>query len=458
MTGAARDGRNDGGGGARHGTTIDHGGVLNELVRGEWVEPGTGTRHGIPLDDVVVRDSLDGAEAELVRALHPGESLTVVSDPRTRAALGERVFRALAAGGLDVREHVWETPASSERGVAELRTATRGTDALIAVGSGTINDTVKYAAFLDGRPYSVFATSPMTAYTTSTASITSDDGLKGSITCRGARGAFFDLSVLADCPKRLVAAAFADVICRTTSQVDWLLSHLLLGTRYVETPYALLAIDEPGMIGSAAGLAAGDTDALAALTRISALMGLGTTFTDTTHSGSMHEHMISHWIDMFAGDLHPGTSHGEQVGVATVTMSDLQNRVLGSATPPILHATDVPEAMLRARYPADVADGLIRQSRAKALSGHAGDALNRRLETEWPAMRERLAAVALPLETVWDAMGEAGCRRTATELGLDAGFYRDTVSNARWMRDRFGALDLVGDSAGLERFVSTMRV
>ncbi len=444
-------------GGRGTGATIDFGGVLNELVRGEWVEPGTGARRGIPLDDIVIRASLDGAEAELVRGVHPDRSLTVVSDPFTHAALGARVHAALRADGLHVREHVWERPSCSKRGVAELREATRGTDALIAVGSGTVNDTVKYAAFLDGRPYSVFPTSPMNAYTTSTASVTFD-GLKRSITCRGARGVFFDLSVLARCPKRLVSAAFADVICRTTAQADWLLSHRLLGTEYRATPYALLAIDEPGMIANASALLAGDPDALGALTRISAIMGLGTTFTDTTHSGSMHEHMISHWIDMFAGDRHPGTSHGEQVGVATVTMSDLQNRAFGRETPPVLHPTRVPEARLREHCGVEIAEGMIAQSRAKTLDAAAADALNRRLDDEWPALRAELAGVVLPFDELWDAMGAAGCQRTATDLGLDADFYRDAVLHARWMRDRYGALDLVGDSTGLEGFVATLRV
>ena len=447
-------------GGAREGVpgaSVDYGGVVDELVRGEWVEPGTGRRHGIPIDRIVIRASLEGAEAELVARAHPGQSLTVVSDPRTHEALGARVHRALRADGVEVREHVWTDPVCSDRGVAEIREATAGTDALIAVGSGTINDTVKYAAFLDDRSYSVFPTSPMNAFTTSTASVTFD-GLKRSITCRGARGVFFDLSVLADCPKRLVSAAFADVICRTTAQADWLLSHLLLGTDYVDTPFALLAVDEPGMVRGAPALLAGDLDALGALTRISALMGLGTTFTDTTHSGSMHEHMISHWIDMFAGDLHPGTSHGEQVGVATVTMSDLHNRTFASETPPTLGPTEVPEAMLRERYPAEIAKGMIEQSRAKALSAHAADALNGKLDDGWPGIRERLREVVLPFDALWDAMGAAGCQRTATDLGLDVDFYRDAVANARWMRDRFGGLDLLGDAGGLERFVSTMRV
>ena len=441
----------------------DHSGVLDALVRGEWEEPGTGVRHGIPIDAIAIRDSLDGAEAELVAMRHPGESLVVVSDPFTRDALGRRVLAALETAGLPVTEFVWEKPSCCEQGVETVREATRGRDALIAVGSGTINDTVKYASWLDGRPYSVFPTSPMNAYTTSTASV-AFGGFKKSITCHGARGVFFDLSVLARCPPRLVSAAFADVICRTTAQVDWLLSHLLFDTAYAETPYALLAIDEPEMIRRADEMLAGDTDALALLTRIAAIMGLGTSFTVTTHSGSMHEHMISHYIDMFAGDAHPGSSHGEQVGVATVTMSRLQNAMLGLERPPELRPTAIPEARLRERFAPSVADNLVEQSRVKALDARASDALNARLERDWSALRARLGEALLPFDVLHRAMGEAGCRRTASELELDPVFYREAVANARWTRDRYGMLDLAGDAilpddgAGshLEAFVESM--
>ena len=81
------------------------------------------------------------------------------------------------------------------------------------------------------------------------------------------------------------------------------------------------------------------------LTRIAAIMGLGTSVTGTTHSGSMAEHMISHYIDMFAGD-----AHGEQVGVATLTMSRLQNQILGKDQPPTSQPTEIPTAELRARF------------------------------------------------------------------------------------------------------------
>jgi len=189
----------------------DHTGILRDVVNGDWIEPGTGKQYDISIQDIVIQDSLDGMEAELIEKLHKGKSISVVSDPFTHDALGARVYKSLAAQGLNVQEYVWQEPMCSDKGVAHIREATRNCDVRIAVGSGTINDAVKYACFLDDRDYSVFATSPMNAFTTGTASV-SFDGFKKSISCRGAQGVYFDLAVLSNCPAQLISAAFACLI------------------------------------------------------------------------------------------------------------------------------------------------------------------------------------------------------------------------------------------------------
>lgn len=430
----------------------DFSGVIGELVEGRWHDPRTGERRTVPIENIVISDSLEGSEAELVGRAHPGKSITVVSDERTRAVLGERVLRAIQPLGR-VKEFVWDRPRITPDGMEELAAGTRDAEALVAVGSGTISDSVKYGTFLSRREYSVFPTSPMNAYTTPTASV-SVDGFKQSITCHSAKGVFFDLGVLSKCPRRLVAAAFADVVCRTTSQVDWLASHLLFDTPYDETAYTLLAYDEGPMIAHADQVVTGDFEALAMLTRLAALMGLATSFTRTTHVGSMAEHMVSHYIDMFAGEGHPHTSHGEQVGVATLTMSKLQNQILNADRPPVFHPTEIPENHLRERF-GPAADEMIAQTRRKALDRGKADALNRRLEREWPRIAERLRTVMLPDATLHDAMRQAGCQLTGVELGLDAEFYRDAVRYSRFIRDRFSFLDVAGDSGQLEAFAAT---
>src|ERR1700675_4356841 len=141
----------------------DYSGVIGELVAGRWHDPHTGVRQTIPVESIVIADTLEGSEAYLIQQVHPGKSLCVISDQFTRAVLGERVFRALQPLG-NVREFIWERPRITPSGLDELMAGVGDAQALIAIGSGTINDSTKYATFLAKREYSVFATSPMSAY------------------------------------------------------------------------------------------------------------------------------------------------------------------------------------------------------------------------------------------------------------------------------------------------------
>ena len=86
--------------------------------------------------------------------------------------------------------------------VEKIRLATAKCDAVIAVGSGTINDLCKYGSAQDKKPYAVFATAPsMNGYTSVNAAITVH-GHKMSLAAQAPMGAFFDLAVLAAAPAR----------------------------------------------------------------------------------------------------------------------------------------------------------------------------------------------------------------------------------------------------------------
>ena len=78
----------------------DYSGILRDLVEGTWVEPSTGKQYDVGIKDIVIRESLDGHEAELVAKQHAGRSIAIVSDPYTHDALGARVFAALKQGRL----------------------------------------------------------------------------------------------------------------------------------------------------------------------------------------------------------------------------------------------------------------------------------------------------------------------------------------------------------------------
>jgi glycerol-1-phosphate dehydrogenase [NAD(P)+] len=194
----------------------------------------------------------------------------------------------------------------------------------------------------------------------------------------------------------------------------------------------------------------GDFDALATLTRVSAIMGLGTSFTGTTHVGSMAEHMISLHRHV-RGERDPGTSHGEQVGVATLTMSALQNEILNRAETPRMSPTVTPEPELHEKFGA-AADTMVEQTARKALDADKAAALNARFNREWDTIRESSRGVMRPADQIRNAMQTAGCQLTGGDLGLKPEFYQDAVRYARFIRDRWTMLDTAGDSAQLEAF------
>lgn len=433
--------------------TKDYGGVINELVAGVWKHPQTGKEVSINIRSIVIKETLEGMEGSLIYPLHKNEKLGVVSDRYTYEILGRRIGSALRSEGFAIEEIVWKKPHSAIERVEELRHLSRHCDGLVAVGSGTINDSVKYAAFLDKKGFSVFPTSPQLAYATPTASI-SFGGFKKSITALPAQGVFFDLSVVSQCPIRLTRSAFADVICRTTAQVDWLMSHLLFSTHYRKLPYILLAYDEDSLFGNATALKEGNFEAFGTLVRICAIMGLGTCFTSTSHSGSMGEHMMSHYIDMFFNDLHPNTLHGEQVGVTSLTMSRLQNRILCENIPPTLAPTKIDEADIYARYGKEIGQQCIEELKRKALDQKKADRVNRFLQENWERFADQLREVMLPTDRMWNAMEEIGAPKTARELGLPPAFYLEVMLYSREVRDRFTMLDVARDSGMLEEFAA----
>jgi glycerol-1-phosphate dehydrogenase [NAD(P)+] len=429
----------------------DYGGVINKLVAGEWKHPHNGQALSINIRSIVIKETLAGMEGHLIAPLHKNEKLGVVSDRYTYEVLGRRIGSALRSEGFAIEEIVWEKPHADIEKVTELRHLTRHCDGLVAVGSGTINDSVKYASFLDKKRYSVFPTSPQLAYGTPTASI-SFGGFKKSITALPAQGVFFDLSVVSQCPIRLTRSAFADLICRTTAQVDWLMSHLLFGTQYHEVPYILLAYEEDGLFDHAKALQENDLDAFGILVRTCALMGLAICIASTSHPGSMGEHMMSHYIDMFFNDANPNTLHGEQVGVASLTMSRLQNRILGEKNPPNLAPTQIDETGMYARYGKEIGQQSIAELKRKALDQEKVDKVNRYLDENWEDFAGQLRKVMLPTERLLNAMQAIGAPQTGRDLGFPHSFYREIVLHSREVRDRFTMLDVAADSGMLEGF------
>ncbi|TMQ12207.1 MAG: sn-glycerol-1-phosphate dehydrogenase [Deltaproteobacteria bacterium] len=421
---------------------------LAQLLAGDYRDPETGEPLGAASRAVVIEDSLDGREADLVAALGLGDRLAVVADEDTHAALGRRVERALAARFSVQQIVLGRAPHADTATLDRLAAALDpGIDAVVAVGSGTINDLCKLAALGRGRPQVVFATAPsMNGYTSLSASIT-EGGLKRTVRAATPVGAFFDLGVLAAAPIRLIRAGLGDSVCRPTAQADWLLAHLLFGRAYREAPFALLARDEPVLLAEARGLVSGDLAVMRSLVRTLVLSGFGMTICGGSYPASQGEHLLSHYIEMMRPPDLPAALHGEQTGVCALAMARLQDRVLARDAPPVVHPTRVTRDDVLRRFGAERGEACWRELEPKRIDRDRAEQLTARLAAGWDAMRARIRGVTLGHSRMVAALAAAGAPTAPDQLGWPDALLDDALAHAREIRNRYTFLDFALDIA-----------
>jgi glycerol-1-phosphate dehydrogenase [NAD(P)+] len=342
---------------------------------------------------------------------------------------------------------VLSTPHADADTVARLRAMLDpGTDAVVAVGSGTLNDLSKMVAFERGCPQLVFATAPsMNGYTSVSASIMVD-GVKRSVRTRTPVGVFFDLRVLAAAPLRLIRAGLGDSACRPTAQADWLLAHRLLGRPYRVAPFAMLADDEPALFGQAGALVAGELAVMRHLVRTLVLSGFGMTICGGSYPASQGEHLLSHYVDMMRSPDLPEAFHGEQIGVCTVAMARLQDRCLARASPPQLHPSTLAREQLVRHFGPVIGDACWQELATKRFDAAHTERLNAHLARHWDAIRGELERVTLGAARLSAVLADAGAPITPQALGWPPALFDHALRHAREIRDRYTFLDFAADA------------
>ena len=428
--------------------------LIEDLIAGRWIHPEKQDFASVPFESIVIKENMEGQEVELLKQVGLSKNLLLVCDVTTYKVLGKRIENAFRASG-EMEVMILDHPHADLGFVENLRPKLSSFDGVVACGSGTVNDICKHSTMLNGQRYAVFATSgSMNGYTSATASMRLDSGLKISLPSHAPAGFFVDLSVSASAPPYLAASGFGDCLCRSVAQVDWWLSHRLLGTLYLQSPYIIQEQDEPKLNSRAGQLPKGDIEAMGYLHRVLTLGGLGVSFSGVSNAGSMGEHQISHYIDCFAGGRHPGTLHGQQVGVASLTMARLQRKLLSSDKPPTLKKTIIDLPDMERRMGNEIAKQCRDEFAKKSFDGASLEQANERLQEIWTELKEEVQPFLISVDEMEEMLKSSGGPVNYQELRVDAELYRDAIVHCREMRNRFSFLDIAADAGLLKDFAS----
>lgn len=393
---------------------------------------------------------------EIVRrhGLHGGALL--VADPITYEVCGRQVAAHLE-GVCPVRTAVLGGPdgleANEETVRAPLEYLSDDTGFMIAVGAGTVNDIVKYAATQAGVPYLAVPTAPsMNGYTSLVVALMSG-GLKATAPGNPPVAVVGDLEVLCAAPDPMIKAGLGDIIAKWTSNADWYLGHRVKGDYFCALPTSIIRDLEAKYCREPERLAAADPTAVAALAEALMYSGISMVVAGTSSPASGAEHLISHTLDMRAslvGRRHE--LHGAQVGVATIFVAALYEEVCR------WDPARLDLAALRKGYPAleahaevaraffgSLTDAVMGQFEQKQMPWHEKQIELEALAARWREMISGIRPYLKPAHQIRSILQRAGAPATAAQLGLGAEEFLATVRHARMIRSRYTVLDLAQD-------------
>jgi len=255
------------------------------------------------------------------------DKILVVFDNNTYKVAGEKVVELLKKDDFNVKELLFDC--GTDILIPDEKTLGRivqeqdlDVGLIIAVGSGVINDSVKFVTSRTKLPYIVVATAPsMDGYVSDGAPIISC-GYKHSPLAHLAYGVIGDTDILGTAPFELIQAGFGDVVGKITAIADWDLAVKANGDYRCDTCVTLVQKALDNCFSTAAGIKKRDTKALQSLFEALTLTGVAMALLNISRPASGAEHMLSHYweMDFIAKGLNPN-HHGIQVGVATVVIA-----------------------------------------------------------------------------------------------------------------------------------------
>ena len=395
---------------------------------------------------LVEADALQ-AVGDIVRQYGLGPSLLLVCDDTTWVAAG-RALQELLQNGFQCTAHsLGRAPEASLthiEGILQAAQNCRAT-ALIAVGSGTINDLTKYAAHQLGYRYLCVATAAsMNGYSSATASLL-DGVVKHSYVCTPPLAVIADLRVIAASPRRLARAGVGDTLCRSTVAADRYISHVVLGTPFEHDIFEQLRAHEQWLMQNMALLREGSIEYMRHLMHALLDAGDAMTLMQSSVVASQGEHMIAHTLEMMYGRELRESLHGEMIAVTTTTMAHLQHKMLLGQPGLRHHAREADHfARLFGRSAgAELAERYV----AKVIPEAEADARDQQFQKHWPDIKAELLGMIVPANGVERAFKEAGLATTPQGIGLMAERYASAQAYAYMTRDRFTFLDLAAMNA-----------
>lgn len=259
----------------------------------------------------------------------------LVADDNTFVAAGERVELGCKEAGIVILKTLVQANAqgdviADEASVIQVLLDIQRVkaDSVIVIGSGTLHDVARYAAYTAGIPFLSVPTAPSVDGFTSNGSPLIIRGNKITIPAAGPVAIFADTDILRKAPAPMIAAGFGDMLGKYTSLFDWNYGRLTADEPYSPVVAALTEKALLACVNHAEDIGNHTELGIRVLTEALIESGLAILLFGQSHSASGAEHHLSHYWEMeYIRTGRRQLLHGAKVGVACAEISALYHEL-----------------------------------------------------------------------------------------------------------------------------------
>ncbi len=422
--------------------------------------------------DVRIGSGILGDAGDVATGVTDSHRAVVIADDAGFGAAGQATVVALARVGFETETLVVPSnpsPEASFEAAEPFRAAlAAGPDMFpVSVGSGVVNDLVKYAAFQTDRRYMTVTTAAsMDGYISAGAPL-AKDGFRITFSTRAPMAMMADLDVISSAPTEMNGWGHGDLAGNIPAGGDWIIADALGVEPIDDVAWPLVQDHLRDWLSHPAEILENAFDAVARLFIGLTVAGFAMEFYGSTRPASGADHQIAHLWEM-EGRYHNGqsVSHGASVAVGCVAALAIYDwllrqdlTALDSETLPA-RASDLetrPRALKRDIPNQRVAAKAEDEIRAKHLDPVTHRERLETLKREWPRLRSRLSDHLVRHDDMAAMPAEAGAPAFAHQIGISPVHLPRTMRAAQHIRRRYTVLDLLYETGLTETALDAVR-
>jgi glycerol-1-phosphate dehydrogenase [NAD(P)+] len=432
-----------------------------EELAGSSYSCSCGKIHRVATKKIVLEEGALGKVYEVIQELGLGQHMLLVADQNTWRVAGQNLEIDLIRKGQQIKSCIMaqEQLHADEKFIGRILTAMEdNTECLIAVGSGTINDAVRFASFRLHIPYIIIATAPSMDGYASTVSPLLVEGYKKTFIAVHPLAIIGDLLVIKEAPQEMLAAGFGDMLGKATALADWMLSSIMENEYYCPDIVKLTCKAMQQCVSCVDGLVQRESDAIKHLMEGLILSGLAMQMAGNSRPASGAEHHLAHFWEMqhfMRGEDSP--LHGIKVGVATPLIMKLYDKVFAmDETVLTIQAKDSQQLLLWKQHIlqcyGSLVDTVLKENTNRNLSQIELEKKIQHYIKEKKKIQQEVGALFTIVKEGKNLMKELKGPTTPMEMKLDIELLMNGLLYAKEVRARYTILQLADELGLLERF------